>query len=129
MRCYSLSGVKELNKSFDPLTNTNKIVTCIMTLPFNSQDLISNSPYSLPYSSMWCLFGEFGIGSTYIPLIYIFLHSHLLSAWYCMDIVGEILSWSLREVKGLTKYWKVMFLCRTVTKMMTKGHYLHEGEY
>ena len=30
----------------------------------------------------WCLFGEFGIGSTYIPLVSIFLYSHLLSAWY-----------------------------------------------
>ena len=36
---------------------------------------------------LWCFFGEFGIGSSYVPLIYIFLYSHHFSAWYCIDIV------------------------------------------
>ena len=36
---------------------------------------------------LWCLFGEFGIGSSCIPIIYIFLYSHHFSAWYCVDIV------------------------------------------
>ena len=32
---------------------------------------------------------KFGIGSTYIPLIYIFLYSYHLSARYCIDIVRK----------------------------------------
>ena len=36
---------------------------------------------------MSCLFGEFVIGSTYNPLIDIFLYSHHLSAQYCIDAV------------------------------------------
>ena len=36
---------------------------------------------------LWCSFGEFGIGSINNPLIYIFLYSHHLPAWYCIDIV------------------------------------------
>ena len=32
-------------------------------------------------------FGEFGIGSTNNLLTDIFLYSHLLSTWYCSDIV------------------------------------------
>ena len=31
---------------------------------------------------LWCYFGEFGIGSTNNPLIYIFLYSDHWSAWY-----------------------------------------------
>ena len=34
---------------------------------------------------LWCLLGEFGIGSTY-PLINIYLYSHHFSVWYCIDI-------------------------------------------
>ena len=30
---------------------------------------------------------EFGIGSTYNPLIYIFLYSHHLSGCYCIDFI------------------------------------------
>lgn len=30
----------------------------------------------------WCLFGEFGIGSTENPLVDIFLYSHHLSSWF-----------------------------------------------
>ena len=36
---------------------------------------------------MWCKFGEFSIRSTNNPLIDLFLYSHHLSAWYCIDIV------------------------------------------
>ena len=34
-----------------------------------------------------CLFREFGTGSTNHALIDIFLYSHHLSVWYCIDIV------------------------------------------
>ena len=35
----------------------------------------------------WCKFREFGTGSNNIPLIDIFLYSHHLSSWCCIDIV------------------------------------------
>ena len=55
-------------------------------------------PLSLPRSHLyfsslsviqfiWCYFGEFGIGSTMNTIIDIFLYSHPLSAWFCIDIV------------------------------------------
>ena len=40
-------------------------------------------------SAMWCLFKEFVGESTNHALNDIFLHSHYLSAWYCIDIVGR----------------------------------------
>ena len=55
--------------------------------PFDSQDLISNSPYCLPNNSFDVSSEKLGIGSAINPLIDIFLHSHHLSAWYCTDIV------------------------------------------
>ena len=36
---------------------------------------------------IFCDFGEFGLGSTYTPLLNILLYSHHLSAWYCIDVV------------------------------------------
>ena len=46
------------------------------------------------------LVGESGIGSTYNPLIDIFIYSHHLSAWYCIDIIKEKFclghSWELK---------------------------------
>ena len=40
-------------------------------------------------SAMSCLFKEFVGESTNHALNDIFLHSHYLSAWYCIDIVGR----------------------------------------
>ena len=48
--------------------------------PFDSQDLISNSPYCLPNNSFDVSSEKLGIGSAINPLIDIFLHSHHLSA-------------------------------------------------
>ena len=46
------------------------------------------------------LVGESGIRSTYNPLIDIFIYSHHLSAWYCMDVIKEKFclghSWELK---------------------------------
>ena len=47
------------------------------------------------------LYREFSIGSTDNLKIDIFLYFHHLSAWYFIDIVGEIIPWSLMGVKGL----------------------------
>ena len=54
-----------------------------------------------------CLFQEFGSGSANHALIDIFLYSHHLSAWYCIDIIRWILSWSLMGAKGLTEQIQV----------------------
>lgn len=64
---------------------------------FHSQDRITNSPYCLSYQFLESQFGEYGIGSTNISLINIFLSSHSLSAWYCVNIVTGN-SWSLMGV-------------------------------
>ena len=50
---------------------------------FDSQDLISNSPYCLPNNSFYVSSEKLGLDQLYD----IFLHSHPLSARYCTDIV------------------------------------------
>ena len=47
--------------------------------PFDSQDLISNSPYCLPNNSFDVSSEKLGIGSAINPLIDIFLYSYHLS--------------------------------------------------
>ena len=70
--------------------------------------LVSNSPYCLPYHSYGVWFWEFGFGSTYNPVIDIFLYSQHLSAWFVLILWGEILSWSLMRVKRLINiFWLV----------------------
>ena len=63
-------------------------------------DQICNSPYCQPYNS-YNVSSE-NLGSTNYPQIYIFLYSYHLADWYCVMFKGEILSWSLTGVKGLT---------------------------
>ena len=80
-----------------------KLWTSQTTLSSKSlNDLISNSPYCLPYSSCDVSLENLVLDQTNNSLMKIFLYSHHLSAWYCIDIVGEILSWSLMRVNGLT---------------------------
>ena len=69
--------------------------------PFNSQDLISNSPYCLTYSSCDVDLENLVLDRLIITyLIFCFILITCL-----LDIVlilfGEILSWSLMGVKGL----------------------------
>ena len=47
---------------------------------FNTQDLISNSPYCLPYTSCDVSLENLVLDQLIIPLIKIFLYSHNLSA-------------------------------------------------
>ena len=47
---------------------------------FNTQDLISNSPYCLPYTSCDVSLENLVLDQLIIPLIIIFLYSHNLSA-------------------------------------------------
>ena len=47
---------------------------------FNTQDLISNSPYCLPYTSCDVSLENLVLDQLIIPLINIFLYSHNLSA-------------------------------------------------
>ena len=67
--------------------------------------LVRNSPYCLPYHSYGVWFWEFGFGSTYNPVIDIFLNSQHLSAWYCIDIARRnfvLVTHGSERVKGLT---------------------------
>ena len=68
--------------------------------PFHFQDLVSNSPYCVLYNFYYYELGEFGIRSTNHLLIDVFLHSHHLSAWYCIDIVMR------KSVLVTNKGWK-----------------------
>ena len=55
--------------------------------------------------SLWCLFEEFGIGSTKTPLIDIFLYFHHFSAWHRVDIVKRhyvLMTNESYKVKGFT---------------------------
>ena len=47
---------------------------------FNTQDLISNSPYCLPYTSCDVSLENLVLDQLIIPLINIFIYSHNLSA-------------------------------------------------
>ena len=69
--------------------------------PFNSQDLISNSPYCLPYSFCDVSLENLVLDQLIIPLLIFFyiLVTCLLDIELILE--GEILSWSLMGVKGL----------------------------
>ena len=94
--------------------------------PFHSKDLISNSPMFLSaIQFLWCWVGKFGIGSTYNPIIDIFLYSHHLSAWYVIDNVTKIsLVWSFNfmVVKGL-RHWSPNFRRNKIREL--NGRELH----
>ena len=87
--------------------------------PFDSQDLISNSPYCLPNNSFDVSSEKLGIGSAINPLIDIFLHSHHLSAWYCTDIVRRNSFLVTYGVKGSSEprvMWSFsLFTCLTAS--------------
>lgn len=72
------------------------------TLPSNSQDLVSNSPYGLLSSSCDVSLGNLVLGQLVIPkLIFFFTLINCL-----LDVIlilsGEILSLSLMRAKGLS---------------------------
>ena len=87
--------------------------------PFDSQDLISNSPYCLPNNSFDVSSEKLDIGSTYNPLIDIFLYSHHFSAWYCTDIVERNSVLVTYGVKGSSEprvMWSFsLFTCLTAS--------------
>ena len=77
--------------------------------------------------------GEFGIRSTNHLLIDVFLHSHHLSAWYCIDIVmrksvlvtnkgWKFKIWYFPVLSHLTKIaWKWFKYCKYVINDMEKS--------
>ena len=87
--------------------------------PFDSQDLISNSPYCLPNNSFDVSSEKLDMGSTYNPLIDIFLYSHHFSAWYCTDIVERNSVLVTYGVKGSSEprvMWSFsLFTCLTAS--------------
>lgn len=94
---------------------------------FHSQDRITNSPYCLSYQFLESQFGEYGIGSTNISLINIFLSSHSLSAWYCVNIVtGNSILVTLGSWKVNTKEstWSSHFAVRFLKEYGELAHEL-----
>ena len=85
--------------------------------PFNSQDLVSNSPYCLPYSSCHVSLENLVLEQLIIPSL-VFC---VILITCVLDIVlilkGEILSWSLTGVKGLNT---ANYLGRTFVGMPAK---------
>ena len=85
--------------------------------PFNSQDLVSNSRYCLPYSSCHVSLKNLVLDQLIIPSLVFFV----ILITCVLDIVlileGEILSWSPTGVKGLNT---ADYLGRTFVGMPAK---------
>ena len=93
---YSVSGLYREKKKKE---KKNKPQTPRLS-PFNSQDLISNSTYCLPYSSCDISFENLVLDQL-ITLQMIFFLVSITCLLDCVLIsLGEILSWSLMGVKG-----------------------------
>ena len=73
--------------------------------PFNSQDLINNALYCLPYNFCDVSLENLVLDQLIIPLLIFFyiLITCLLDIELILE--GEILSWSLMGVKGLNWFW------------------------
>ena len=86
-------------------------------LPFNSQDLVSNSPYCLPYSSCDVSLENLALDQLIIPslVFFVILITCLLDIVLILE--GEILSWSPTGVKGLNT---ADYLGRTFVGMPAK---------
>ena len=68
--------------------------------PFNSQDLISNSTYCLPYSSCDISFENLVLDQLITVQMIFFLASITCLLDRVLISLGEILSWPLMGVKG-----------------------------
>ena len=68
--------------------------------PFNSQDLLSNSTYCLPYSSCDISFENLVLDQLTTLQMIFFLVSITCLLDRVLISLGEILSWSLMGVKG-----------------------------
>ena len=79
-----------------------------MILTLELPDQICNSLYCQPYSSYDVNPENLVLDQLIIPkLIYFFIHiSYLLDS--VLILYGEIVSWSLMEVKGLMNDWAVL---------------------
>ena len=79
-----------------------------MILTLELPDQICNSLYCQPYSSYNVNSENLVLDQLIIPkLIYFFIHiSYLLDS--VLILYGEIVSWSLMEVKGLMNDWVVL---------------------
>ena len=95
-------GVCQKNCSWVSQCNSESlaVIKTFTSWPISLPDLISNCPYCVLCNSYDVVWEILVLDQVIIPLIDIFLYSHHLSAWYCTDLWGETLSWSLTGVKG-----------------------------
>ena len=85
--------------------------------PFNSQDLFSNSPYCLPYSSCDASLENLVLEQLIIPSLVFFVMLITCVLDIVLILEGEILSWSPTGVKGLNM---ADYLGRTFVGMPAK---------
>ena len=90
---YSVSGLYRKKKK------KNKPQTPRLS-PFNSQDLISDSTYCLPYSSCDISFENLVLDQLITVQMIFFLASITCLLDRVLISLGEILSWPLMGVKG-----------------------------
>ena len=90
----------------------------------NSQGLISNSPYYLPYSSCDVSLENLVLDQLIIPLLIFFFILITCLLDIVLMLCGEILSWSLKGVKGLSYTWNHYWERCEHHTLLT---YLHEG--
>ena len=79
----------------------------ITNKPSNSQDLISNSPYCLPHDSCEVFLENLLLDQLIIPKLIFFFILITCLVNIVLILQGEILSWSLMEVKGLTQTYRI----------------------
>ena len=78
--------------------------------PFHSQiSLVIFITQSFLFNSYDVVWESLVLDQVIIPVIDIFLYSHPLYAWYCTDLWGETLSWSL-AIKGLAAVFMLFTL-------------------
>ena len=93
------SRLVSLSLSTGPYTMVINLKLCWYS---NSQDLISNSPYCQSYSSCDVSLENLVLDQLIIPQMIFFFILITCLLDFVLILSGEILSWSLMGVKGLT---------------------------
>ena len=99
------------------------VIKTFTTWPIPHPDLISNCPYCVLCNSYDVVWEILALDQVIIPVIDIFLYSHPLYAWYCTDLWGETLSWSL-AIKGLAAVFMLFTLLYILFLLFWQGEFV-----
>ena len=92
--------------------------------PFHSQiSLIIVLTQCFLFNSYDVVWESLVLDQVIIPVIDIFLYSHPLYAWYCTDLWGETLSWSL-AIKGLAAVFILFTLLYILFLLFWQGEFV-----